>query len=505
MLRQRQRTGFIFIAFAIVIVIGLVLAFNIPPPEIHLTENEAQINFRSDRGAVVFSGECVTVSWSVENIQAVYLNKLPTVGQGEETVCVYSVAQPTLSVTTQDGTEVDYALEILILTVNPLANIGFLLSVFFLLSGIYLIIGQSKLFRWMRRLIVPISFMVLITLLSIEIVFRIYISSFGSRDEQAMYLWSREEINAQVQLIKPVPYLNYIANPDHPEHNTLGYRGEDIILPKPESVFRIVAIGGSTTYSTGTTPEESYPAFLQKILREDYGYSEVEVINGGMSGYSSWENLANFAFRVLELEPDMILIYAAVNDVVAREQGSTDCYRGENALRGLNVGRGLWVEQNQPLSPIALYRFLGINVGWMPNPLSLESAFESVDILCAEDPPETTLAQRVEANIPIYFERNMRNLLLLAQGNDAQPVLSTWAYYVDADRPDHWIDAINQHNEITIDLSEELDIPLYDLTENLPVNVNFWEVDGIHLVAEGTQEQARHYAQFLDERGLISP
>ena len=355
----------------------------------------------------------------------------------------------------------------------------------------------------MRQIAFPLIVIVLLTLFAIEVVFRIYIASNGTRDEQAMYLWSRDEINAQDQLVKPVPYLTYIANPEHPEHNKLGYRGADIDLPKPDGVFRIVALGGSTTYSTGTSPEESYPAFLQQILREDYGYTQVEVINGGMSGYSSWENLANFAFRVLELDPDMIIVYAAVNDVVARESGSPDCYRGDNALLGLNVGRGLWIEQNQALSPSALYRFIGIRLGWMPNPLDLQSAFESVDIICQGDPEGMTLADRVEANTPTYYERNMRNLLLLAQGNDVIPILSTWSYYVDAERPEHWIKAINQHNDIARDLAEELDVPLYDLANQLPIDSEFWEVDGIHLVAKGTHEQAQQYAQFLDESGLI--
>lgn len=510
MLAKQQRNALILIGIAIAIFVGIVVLLSAPPITMTITENDAEVTFRSSKGAVLFSGDCLTVSWEVENIVAVYLNNQGTVGQGTEVVCVYAEALPTLRITTQDGTDINYTLPVQILTVNPLVNLGILLAVILLLSGVYLLFGQwirrfydSTLIRWVRQLIIPLMVIVLLTLFAIEVVFRIYIASNGTPDEQAMYLWSREEINAQDQLVKPVPYLNYIANPEHPEHNKFGYRGTEIDLPKPDGIFRIVALGGSTTYSTGTSPEESYPAFLQKILRDEYGYTQVEVINGGMQGYSSWENLANFAFRVLELDPDMILIYAAVNDVVARESGSPDCYRGENALRGLNVGRGLWVEQNQPLSPSALHRFIGIRLGWMPNPLDLQSAFEPVDVICQADPEGTTIADRVEANTPTYYERNMRNLLLLAQGNDVIPVLSTWSYYVDADRPEHWINAINQHNAIARELAEELDVSLYDLANQLPIDSEFWEIDGIHFVTKGTQEQAQQYAQFLDESGLI--
>jgi len=510
MLKKRPINASILIGIAIAIFLGLMLLLNAPPIEINTTEHEADVMFRSNVGAVLFSGECIQVSWQVENIVAVYLNNNPTVGQGEETLCIYSEAKPTLSITAQDGTEIDYTLDITILTVNPLINLAIILAVIFLLAGLYLLVGQylnrfyqSKPVQQVRGTIIPIVIITAITLFVLEIGFRIYIDASGSRDEQIMYLWSREEINAQDQLVKPVPYLNYVANPAHPEHNQMGYRGGEIELPKPDEVFRIVTLGGSTTYSTGTSPEESYPAFLQQILRDEYGYSQVEVINGGMSGYSSWENFVNFSFRVLELDPDMIIVYAAVNDVVAREFASPDCYRGENEMRGLNIGRGLWVEQNQSLSPSALYRFIAIRLGWMPNPLDLQSAFETVSILCQDDPQGSTLADRVEANIPIYFEHNLRNLLLVAQGNNVQPVLSTWSYYVEAERPDHWINAINQHNEITEQLAEELDIPLYDLVANLPVDGEFWEIDGIHLVAKGTYEQASQYAQFLDESGLI--
>jgi lysophospholipase L1-like esterase len=507
---KHQKTALILIGIAIAILGVLGLKLTASPIAINTTENEAQVAFRSSRGANLFSGECITVSWEVENIVAVYLNNQATVGQGEKVVCVYAESQPTLRITAQDGTELTYTLPIEILTLNPLVNIGILLAIIFFLSGVYLLFGQgirtiyqSSPIRRIRQIVKPLVIIVFITLFAIEVVFRIYIATNGTRDEQAMYLWSREEINAQDQLVKPVPYLNYIANPEHPEHNELGYRGGDIDLPKPNGVFRIVTIGGSTTYSTGTSPEESYPAFLQQILQDEYGYTQVEVINGGMSGYSSWENLSNFAFRILELEPDMVLVYAAVNDVVAREYGSPDCYRGDNALRGLNVGRGLWIEQNQPLSPSALHRFIGIRLGFMPNPLDLQSAFEPVDVVCQGDPEGSTLEDRVEANTPTYFERNLRNLLLLAQGNNVTPVLSTWAYYVDAERPDHWVNAINQHNVIARDLAEELDVPLYDLVENLPIDGEFWEVDGIHLIAKGTREQAKQYAQFLDEMELL--
>lgn len=510
MFGKRPIIALILIIVAIAIFALLIGMISAPPIEIDTTEADADIFFRSEQGAVIFSGNCVDISWQVDNIKAVYINHEPTVGKGNRQMCVFAESQPTLRVIRQDDTEATYKLAINILAINPLVILATLSAIVMFISGTYLLAGEgirkvlnSRGVRLINKAIAPLIVIFVLTVLVLEITIRVYFSTAGTREEKAMYLWSREEIEEQDDLVQPVPYVNYIASPQHPEHNMLGYRGPDIAIPKPDGIFRIVALGGSTTYSTGTTPEESYPAFLQQILQDEYGYTNVEVINGGMTGYTSWENLANFAFRVLELEPDMIIIYAAVNDVVAREQSSVDCYRGHNALLGLNASRGLWIEQNQPLSASALYRFLGINLGWMPNPLALESAFEPTEIECHPDPADITLAQRVSANTPTYFERNLRSTIYIAQGNGIIPVLSSWAYYAEAERPEHWEDAIAQHNTITRDVATALDLPFYDLADNLPVDSEFWEPDGIHFVANGTHEQAEQYAQFLDESDLI--
>ncbi len=505
LLDTRWKRALGLLLLAALIALGLLLAANAPPLTIDTTEGDASIFFQAERGAVAFSGTCLQVNWHVENIREVYLNNNPVVGEGEDTACVYAGALPTLRVVLQDGREVSYTLDVAIEFVSPLANLLALGALILAVSGLYLLAAaplQSAPARAVYRAVPPVVLMTLITLLLIEFGLRTYFSTAGTREERIMYLYSRAEIQAQDPLVLPMPYVNYIPNPAHPDHNSLGYRGPEITIPKPDGVFRIVAIGGSTTYSTGTTSEESYPALLQQALNEQ-GYPKVEVINAGMSGYSSWESLVNVAFRLPELEPDMIIWYAAPNDIVPREQGSEDCYRGDNALRGLNVARGLWVERDEPLSPFALYRFIAINLGWMPNPLNLNSAFELPDVRCNEDPPGTTLDQRVAANRPVYYERNLRNILYMAQGNGVIPMLSTWAYYVDGDRPAYWRTAVDEENTIVRDLAAEFDTPFYDLAESYPVGADYWEPDGIHMIAAGTQEQAAQYAAYLIDSGLL--
>ena len=256
----RWKIALWLLVVALLIAAGIYLAGQAPPLTIDTSQGEAQIFFQADRATVIFSGECLEVRWQVEHIKEVYLNGDPEVGQGSRDVCVYAGALPTLRVVLQDGTAVEYPLEIAILFVSPLVNLLALIAFLLAFGGAYLLtpaplraLARTRAAQVLSRAILPTIIVTLITLLLLEFGLRSYFSTFGSRNEKIMYLYTRQEIQAQADIVQPMPYLNYIPSPDYPDHNRLGYRGPEITIPKPEGVFRIVAIGGSTTYSTGTT------------------------------------------------------------------------------------------------------------------------------------------------------------------------------------------------------------------------------------------------------------
>ena len=64
-------------------------------------------------------------------------------------------------------------------------------------------------------------------------------------------------------VVEPVPGPNSYAT----RINSLGMRGEEMTLEKPPGVYRILCLGGSMTYGTGTSESQhSYPAQLQTVL-----------------------------------------------------------------------------------------------------------------------------------------------------------------------------------------------------------------------------------------------
>lgn len=58
-------------------------------------------------------------------------------------------------------------------------------------------------------------------------------------------------------LYSPHHYLNYYGSPNYKSkdglnmHNSLGFRGDEIAIPKLEGTYRIVILGGSTAYTIG--------------------------------------------------------------------------------------------------------------------------------------------------------------------------------------------------------------------------------------------------------------
>src|SRR5262249_54590414 len=97
--------------------------------------------------------------------------------------------------------------------------------------------------------------------------------------------------------------------------NERGFRGGAVTSPKPVGRRRIVVLGGSAVFGTGASSDEAtFPARLQAALRARSG-REVEVVNGGAPAYVSGQELARLIYEVVDLEPDVVIVYDGFNDL----------------------------------------------------------------------------------------------------------------------------------------------------------------------------------------------
>jgi len=83
--------------------------------------------------------------------------------------------------------------------------------------------------------------------------------------------------------------------------------------PSPDKAadrYRIALLGGSTTFSTGVSDKDSWPALLQKELGPGYA-----VYNYGIAGFSTAENIIQMALQAPEIKPDLVVFYEGWNDI----------------------------------------------------------------------------------------------------------------------------------------------------------------------------------------------
>lgn len=126
-------------------------------------------------------------------------------------------------------------------------------------------------------------------------------------------------------LTQPHPYLGYALTPGYRSkpgaaqqvsHNSLGYRGRETTWEKPPGTYRVVTIGGSSVYGQSESKDEAvWSARLEQELQAQRPERRIEVINGGCSGWSSFEMLINLELRLVDFDPDLVIVYEAINDM----------------------------------------------------------------------------------------------------------------------------------------------------------------------------------------------
>lgn len=110
------------------------------------------------------------------------------------------------------------------------------------------------------------------------------------------------------------PNVNIIWQGVNIKTNSLGLRDTEVSSDKKDNVFRILSLGESTTFGAKVEFDEIYSEVLERRLNEMKSDYTFEVINAGVSAYTSFQSLVYLKKEGLKLKPDMILIYHEYND-----------------------------------------------------------------------------------------------------------------------------------------------------------------------------------------------
>ena len=118
--------------------------------------------------------------------------------------------------------------------------------------------------------------------------------------------------------------------------NSDGFRGPEISKEKQDNTYRIIVVGGSTTFGSGVKDDETHPAHLQKIFDSKELDFKVEVINGGVPGAWSENEIRFIKEKMIDYEPDLFIVYDGVNDIQRTEM---ELGWAERLLEICNLGK----------------------------------------------------------------------------------------------------------------------------------------------------------------------
>lgn len=110
--------------------------------------------------------------------------------------------------------------------------------------------------------------------------------------------------------------------------NRYGFRGSDVSQVPEDGTYRIMAVGGSTTFDTFVTGDDkTWPARLEHWLQALGSDTTVEVINAGVPGYTVRKNMLRLEKELYRFQPDLILLHHAHNDLFGALRRGVDTQR----------------------------------------------------------------------------------------------------------------------------------------------------------------------------------
>jgi lysophospholipase L1-like esterase len=98
--------------------------------------------------------------------------------------------------------------------------------------------------------------------------------------------------------------------------NGAGLRGPALRAPQ-ENSFRILVLGDSQAFGFGTRDEETFAVHLEKLLFKRMQNRDPQVLNAGVPGFGTADQLAFLKAKGPEFKPDLVVVqFLSVNDIL---------------------------------------------------------------------------------------------------------------------------------------------------------------------------------------------
>jgi hypothetical protein len=219
--------------------------------------------------------------------------------------------------------------------------------------------------------------------------------------------------------------------------NSDGIRGPEI-SEKNDDEYRIIMLGGSTTFGDVTSSDDYTIAGTLQTLFYENNFDNVEVINGGIGGASSIRELYYLKNYLLKFQPDMIIMYDGWNDVNYKNKYFSDMTLEEFSSTTYEENTRFKDEKENTLKIGKFLNSIEYRTG-----LNMAKIFYNLIDIENKSTIDTSEIRNVEvkndelAHISEYMTRNWKDVCKLGLEKDFETVLLLQPMLTTGDRTIH--------------------------------------------------------------------
>lgn len=300
--------------------------------------------------------------------------------------------------------------------------------------------------------------------------------------------------------------------------NNYGFRGDSLSVPKPASEFRVFVVGGSTAECFYLDDDDDVARVVQNEIAARVNQPKpTKVYNVGLSGTASDDHIAMIGQRLVHLEPDLVVVFAGVNDLRRSIQNFDYLHYASYGARSRPFYKRCLLTSQIVRRLAYLKRRVDPDPERVLETRALKSDYGR-KIALQRSTPETDGEVRVDTT---SYGDNLRSMVGMARANRFTLVFmthpSTWNSTVDpAARDRHWMrvfdgvvyredamdSALERLNDVMRTVAAENSVPLYDLAHVMPKSLEYF-YDDCHFTDAGALATGRGLAEFLTNRALL--
>lgn len=253
-----------------------------------------------------------------------------------------------------------------------------------------------------------------------------------------------------------------IWRPKKSQHmfNSQGFIGPVVDEAKRDGEYRIFTLGDSNTAG-----HPGWPVYLGKLF--EAADANVEVVNAGVWGYSSWQGL-NLFKEILRYQPDMVLV----------SFGGNDAHR-------------VTIPDSQYVRSRRFY-----SESWILKLRISQLIIAANDIILLKNKRSAILVPRVSLD---EYERNLGEMIRLAKEHNVRLVFLTRPFTGTSYHELWWKNFAPAYNEITLRVADEQGVNAIDIYAYFK-NADGFFADESHFTTDGHFMAARIIYEQIKDR-----